>query len=243
MFSKTQNLYRLGIATALAVLIILVGPQPAFSQAGVTNVIVAELPFTAGTFDGVTFDPSAIPGADAYEVCFFDSADIDFYSCIALNPEGWDVRAVDLEDLVEGRIYGCFIRAHFDQSGETTYSDTVFSTWGALSHDIMISNSAPSSLGTADDEAGARAHNYPNPFNPNEEDTKIVLEPDHSGSITVLIYDLFGHLVYEGTDADAGNLSWDGRNGRGELVASGGYICVLKVGGKVVSRHKIAVIK
>ena len=28
-----------------------------------------------------------------------------------------------------------------------------------------------------------------------------------------------------------------------ELVASGGYICLLKVGDKIVSRHKIAVIK
>jgi hypothetical protein len=59
----------------------------------------------------------------------------------------------------------------------------------------------------------------------------------------MLIYDLFGHLVYEETFADAEDLVWDGRNGRSELVAGGGYICVLKVNGEVVSRHKIAVIK
>ncbi|MCK4626602.1 MAG: hypothetical protein KAV00_14890 [Phycisphaerae bacterium] len=183
---------------------------------------------------------------DRAELCFFDSADTDINGCVALNPAGWDVRAADLEDLVEGRIYGCFIRAHYDQSGETAYSDTVFSTWEALSHDIVITNSATRALGT-DDVAGAqtgtRAHNYPNPFNPKEEDTRIVFEPDRSGSITMLIYDLFGHLVYEKTDADASDLSWEGRNGRGELVASGGYICVLKIGGEVVSKHKIAVIK
>ncbi len=187
---------------------------------------------------------------DRAELCFFDSADTDINGCVALNPAGWNIRAADLEDLVESRIYGCFIRAHYDKSGETAYSDTVFSTWEALSHGIVITNSAPRALGTDDDAAGVqtgtRAHNYPNPFDPRkgeDEDTRIVFEPDRSGSITMSIYDLFGHLVYEKPNADAGDLSWDGRNGRGELVASGGYICVLKIGGEVVSKHKIAVIK
>jgi hypothetical protein len=217
------------------------------SQAGVGGVITAEPLFTAGTFNSVTINPGAIPGADIYEVCYFDLADTDINGCVAMNPAGWDVLAADLEDLVEGRIYGCFIRAHYDQSGDTAYSDTVFSTGEALSHDILITNSAPKALGTDDDAAGAqigtRAHNYPNPFNPKEEDTRIVFESGRSGSLTILIYDLFGHLVYEKTDAEASDLRWGGRNGRGELVASGGYICLLKVGDKIVSRHKIAVIK
>lgn len=238
-----------GVVTAvlIAVLAAVSLPCSVCSQAGVGGVITAEPLFTAGTFNGVTIDPGAIPGADIYEVCYFDSADTDINGCVALNPAGWGILEADLEDLIEGRIYGCFVRAHYDRSGGTAYSDTVFSTGEALSHDILITNSAPKALGTDDDAAGAqtgtRAHNYPNPFNPKEEDTRIVFEPDRSGSITMLIYDLFGHLVYEKTDAVASDLSWQGRNGRGELVASGGYICVLKVGDKIVSKHKIAVIK
>lgn len=234
-------------AVLIAVLAAVSLPCSVWSQAGVGGVITAEPTFTTGTFNSVTINPGAIPGADIYEVCYFDSADTDINGCVALNPAGWDALAADFEDLVEGRIYGCFIRAHYDQSGDTAYSDTVFSTGEALSHFILITNSAPKALGTDDDAAGAqtgtRAHNYPNPFNPKEEETRIIFESDLSGSITMLIYDLFGHLVYEKTDADAGDLRWWGRNGRGELVASGGYICVLKVGDKIVSRHKIAVIK
>ena len=251
MYEIFRCMYRLSAGVMTAVLIAVLAavslPRSACSQAGVGGVITAEPLFTAGTFNGVTIDPGAIPGADIYEVCYFDSADTDINGCVALNPAGWGVLAADLEDLVEGRIYGCFIRAYYDQSGETAYSDTLFSTGEALSHDILITNSAPKALGTDDDVAvtqtGTRAHNYPNPFNPKEEETRIVFESDRSGSITMLIYALFGHLVYEKTDADAGDLRWRGRNGRGELVASGGYICVLKVGDKIVSKHKIAVIK
>ena len=237
-----------GVVTAglIAVLAAVSLPCSACSQAGVGGVITAEPLFTAGAFSSVTIDPGAIPGADIYEVCYFDLADTAVNGCVALNPAGWDTLAADLEDLVEGSIYGCFIRAHYYQSGETAYSDTLFSTGEALSHDILITNSALKALGTddaADAQAGTRAHNYPNPFNPKEEETRIVFESDLGRGITMLIYDLFGHLVYEETDADAGDLRWRGRNGRGELVASGGYICVLKVGDKMVSRHKIAVIK
>ncbi len=244
-------MHRLSVGGVTAVLIAVLAavslPRSACSQAGVGGVITAEPPFTAGISNSVTINPGAIPGADIYEVCYFDSADTEINGCVALNPAGWDLLTADLKDLVEDRIYGCFVRAHYDRSAGTAYSDTVFSTGETLSRDILITNSAPKALGTDDDVAGAqigtRAHNYPNPFNPKEEETRIVCEPNLSGNITMLIYELFGHRVYQKTDADAGDLRWGGRNGRGELVASGGYICVLKVGDKIVSKHKIAVIK
>ena len=59
----------------------------------------------------------------------------------------------------------------------------------------------------------------------------------------MVIYDLFGNLVRHRNKAYVGNLKWDGRNDRGEFVGSGGYICILKVGDEIISRHKIAVIK
>lgn len=237
---------RFALAVMAIGVIILFAFQPAFSQAGVGSVITAEPAFTAGTLNSVTFDPSAIPGADAYEVCYFDSADLDIIICVALNRSGQDVLTGDLEDLIEGRIYGCFIRAHFELSGETIYSDTVYSTWEALSHDKLQTNNAPYALTIVEGayaQSFTRAHNYPNPFNPKEEETTIVFESDGIRSLTILIYDLFGQLVYEETDVDVGLLRWNGRNGRGELVASGGYICLLKVGDKTISKHKLAVIK
>lgn len=247
MFRAIHIIRRLQSQAASAVLIIIIASQPVFSQAGVGSVITVEPPFMPGTFNSVIFDTGIIPAADIYEICFFDSADTDIYGSVAFNPAGRDILETNLNDLVEGRIYGCFIRGLYDQSSDTVYSDTLFSTGVTLSHDILITNSTPKVFGTDDNAAvaqtGTTAHNYPNPFNPKEEETKIVFESDLSGSITMLIYDLFGHLVYERTDADASDLRWNGYNSRNELVTSGGYICLLKVGDKIVSRHKIAVIK
>ncbi|MDH3890743.1 MAG: hypothetical protein OEV49_06630 [candidate division Zixibacteria bacterium] len=246
MFSNRHILRRYQIASLLVVSIIVGGFQPAFAQPGVTNVIYPDPSFSTGMFKSVIINSSAIPGADVYEVCFFDSADTENTTCAVLTPAGRDALAADLEDVVEGRIYGCFIRAHFDQNGKTACSDTLFLTGEATTHCRVIANNARKSLG-AYDAAGAqsvtRAHNYPNPFNPKEEDTRIVFESGGGGSVTILIYDLFGNLVYEENDVDTDDLRWEGRNGRGELVGSGGYICLLKVGDSIVSKHKIAVIK
>lgn len=79
---------------------------------------------------------------DRTELCFFDMSDTNIHGYFVLNPAGWDIQATDIEDLVEDRIYGCFVSAHYDQSGETFFSDTVFLTREALLHDIMIT-SAP----------------------------------------------------------------------------------------------------
>ena len=87
--------------------------------------------------------------------------------------------------------------------------------------------------------------NYPNPFNPNSEVTTLVIKSDGATEIELKIYDLFGNLVRE-LNAPTGiaynQIVWDGRNGKGEMVANGGYICVVKVG-KEVRMRKIAVMK
>ncbi len=131
MSRKLLVLRRLGIATASFVLIIVVGFQPAFSQAGVGSVISAEPPFTAGTFNIVTFDPSAIPGADVYEVCFFDSANLITHACIDLSAGKSLGSGVTLdvvfEDLDNGSKYGYYVQAHFIVADSVVYSDTTFS--------------------------------------------------------------------------------------------------------------------
>jgi|GEM_PF-2781684 len=99
-------------------------------------------------------------------------------------------------------------------------------------------------------QLGAASHNYPNPFNPDEERTTIVFTRENApSSVTLMIYDLFGNLVLERTgivpeaEGEVFTIPWDGLNGKSETVASGGYICVIEADGNHVSTHKIAVIR
>lgn len=96
------------------------------------------------------------------------------------------------------------------------------------------------------------SHSYPNPFNPRREAANLVFNLSRSCAVDVLIYDLFGNLVYErtgisctagindGRDKDA--LRWSGKNMNDEIVADGGYVCVIKAGDDKFI-HKIAVVK
>jgi hypothetical protein len=99
--------------------------------------------------------------------------------------------------------------------------------------------------------------NYPNPFNPNSEKTKIRyrLSTD-ANEVKIRIYDITGSLVTELDGTTAGESSsiwgkyndreWDGRNGRGDLVVNGIYPfeVVARLGDRSVSgRGKIAVLK
>ncbi len=88
--------------------------------------------------------------------------------------------------------------------------------------------------------------NRPNPFNPNEGETTIMFRPTNSGIVTVTMYDLYGGMVYsEQRNVVAGSVeqfTWDGRNGKGRVVANGGYICRV-YGNGMDLRRKIAVVK
>jgi len=80
---------------------------------------------------------------------------------------------------------------------------------------------------------------YPNPYNPMRGRATIRLN-DASES-EVKIYDFFGNLVQTLTfKPNNHDFLWDGRNGDGELVANGGYICV---GTHTKARFKIGVAK
>ncbi|MFA5034995.1 MAG: FlgD immunoglobulin-like domain containing protein [Candidatus Margulisiibacteriota bacterium] len=99
--------------------------------------------------------------------------------------------------------------------------------------------------------------NYPNPFNPNREQTKIRyrLSAD-ADEVRIRIYDITGSLVTEldGTTNGEGmsvwqkynDVSWDGRNGRGDLVVNGIYPFEItaRIGDRSISgRGKAAVLK
>jgi len=99
--------------------------------------------------------------------------------------------------------------------------------------------------------------NYPNPFSPNREKTKIRYKLGaNADEVKIRIYDITGSLVTELDGTTRGEMSsvwdkyndvdWDGRNGRGDLVMNGiyPYEVVARLGDKSLSgRGKIAVLK
>lgn len=97
--------------------------------------------------------------------------------------------------------------------------------------------------------------NYPNPFHPGEAPTTIAYKLADEASVNLRIFTLSGGLVLEkefqsggaGGTEGLNEFKWDGRNGKGEHVSSGGYILVIEARreGETlhVMRHKLAVVR
>jgi hypothetical protein len=75
--------------------------------------------------------------------------------------------------------------------------------------------------------------NYPNPFNPA---TMLKFSLVEAGEVQLIVYDIAGRKIQTlvSTRLESGfyDITWDGRNGRGEDVASGVYFARLVAGGK-----------
>ena len=93
-------------------------------------------------------------------------------------------------------------------------------------------------------------HNYPNPFRAGSQATRIAYFLQSPTNVSVSIYAIDGDLVYEESipssdaRAQAGpqETTWDGRNGKGDVVRNGVYVCVVSAGGKT-AKFRIAVAK
>jgi len=85
--------------------------------------------------------------------------------------------------------------------------------------------------------------NYPNPFN---ADTHIRFTLAEAGHTTLQIYNSTGQLVTtlvdEHLDARTHEIRWDGRNGYGEIVASGIYFYRL-TSGKFAEMKKMSFLR
>jgi flagellar hook assembly protein FlgD len=102
---------------------------------------------------------------------------------------------------------------------------------------------------------GGFVTNYPNPFHAGSEGTTLAYKLDDRATVTVRIYTTTGSLVRRevfGEDTPGGRQGlnewvWDGKNGKGEFVASGGYVAFVEAQGKGqtvnVIRRKIAVVR
>ena len=109
----------------------------------------------------------------------------------------------------------------------------VFINQGSLPTAVAVEAATPSEF-----VLGA---NYPNPFNPA---TTIPLSvPDGAESVDVGIYNLLGQLVRQVWSgplaAGEHRLTWDGRDGQGQLVASGAYLYQVRVGEQLRTRKMV----
>jgi hypothetical protein len=91
---------------------------------------------------------------------------------------------------------------------------------------------------------------YPNPFNPSQQSVTVQYYLSKDADISVAIFDLFGGLVKKWdvasgdycAKAGINQMPWDGRNGRGDVVANGGYIVSISGDGRM-KRFKVLVLK
>jgi hypothetical protein len=87
--------------------------------------------------------------------------------------------------------------------------------------------------------------NYPNPFHPDDAPTTIAYKLASDASVSLKIYSLLGSEVlsvqfpYGGNGGRQGlnEYRWDGRNGAGAIVASGGYLAVVEAQGSGETLH------
>lgn len=87
--------------------------------------------------------------------------------------------------------------------------------------------------------------NYPNPFHPGEGPTTIAWKLDAASEVRLRIYTISGGLVLDrrfaagGPGGSVGNneFNWDGKNGDGVDVASGGYVLRVEAQGSGTTQH------
>lgn len=140
-----------------------------------------------------------------------------------------------------------------DDSGEVIYTLSEHSEWKTVFGRLIdragnISNDREASIMYVGDP-----HGYPNPFNPEAgQYVSFVYHSPDEKTVTIRVFDLFGHLVYHApAEARQGlndgisqaDFRWNGRNDKGEIVANGGYLCIIECNGREPQTIKIAVVK
>jgi len=93
--------------------------------------------------------------------------------------------------------------------------------------------------------AGGYLTSYPNPFHPAETPTTIAYVLDDDATVRLRVYTLSGGLVLDqqypsgaaGGQTGLNEIQWDGRNGAGEPVASGGYVVYVEAAGNGATQH------
>ena len=113
--------------------------------------------------------------------------------------------------------------------------------WVGLIDGLKVYNYAASGITGINDAVGAGvperfelSQNYPNPFNPSTEIHFVIPKAQQT---TLVVYDLLGRkvrtVVNEELHAGEHLVTWDGRNDRGHMAASGVYFYTLTSGYRV----------
>jgi hypothetical protein len=128
--------------------------------------------------------------------------------------------------------------------------DQIRATSGALSADLNLETAFVDPT-----KGGGYVTNYPNPFHPPNEATTVAYKLDDNATVTLRIYTQMGTLVRResfprgaaGGQAGLNEWAWDGKNGDGKVVSSGGYLVLIEAQGTGetlhVIRRKIAVVR
>jgi hypothetical protein len=128
--------------------------------------------------------------------------------------------------------------------------DQIRASSGALTADLNLQTAF-----VDPNAAGGSITNYPNPFHPGSQPTTIAYVLTDNATVTLRIFTESGdpvlkHVFNTGAIGGSSGLNefvWDGRNGDGKYVASGGYIALIEAQGKGETvntmRRKIAVVR
>ena len=129
-------------------------------------------------------------------------------------------------------------------------SEIVRASAGGLSSDLTVA------VSLVDPNApGGTVTNFPNPCHPPQQGTTLAYKLDDQATVKIRIFSQTGTLVREvnfnrgatGGMSGLNTWQWDGRNGAGDVVASGGYIVLVEAQGAGqtvnVMRRKIAVVR
>ncbi len=139
----------------------------------------------------------------------------------------------ELTNLEDGKTYYFAIKAYDNWGNLSDFSpEIVYSTGKDTDVPDRDSESQPSEF--------TLEQNYPNPFNP---ETTIKYSVEKCGYLTLTIHNIRGELVttlvakYVTTPGPQPPVRWNGKNYRGNPVASGIYICRLQQGRSIKTQR------
>jgi|GEM_PF-2768032 len=188
---------------------------------------------------------------------------VEFPDGQALGQQIWtfsrDIRlALQASDRPPGEIWNYRIRENGREGVAGTFADSTSRVTAVLNYSLQTAGTQATPIEVsvavidgAGNESGPAEQTiflqekppdlfaFPNPFNPMSEE--VTLRLNDEDETEVRIYDFFGNLVRViQTKTNSHDFQWDGRNGRGEYVANGGYVCVAS---KTRARFKLGVFK
>src|SRR5262249_44669081 len=175
---------------------------------------------------------------------FYGNGEPDQPLSFALVSGTGTITPIDATTLADGSA-----RADF-QSPRNPETDRIRATAGSITKDLDLLTSS-----TDPHAPGCYVTNFPNPFHPPQQSTTIIYKLDDVATVTLRIFTLGGAPVLERTFARGAtggsvgenSFAWDGRNGQGDVVGSGGYPILIEApgGGSTlpVIRRQVAVVR